>query len=515
MKPLNAISCIPAIKILLASLPLLPLAPAALHAQLVPDGGTTNITTAINLPGNLTVGTNGGNTIVNIIGPGGAVSNFLSTIGLNASSSSNKVTVQNSGAFWRNTSDLLVGDSGNGNVLIVSNGAVVVANRLFAGRSGSGNRLIVSAGTVIVTNGSFFGVFNTSSNNQAVVTGAGSLWTNASFLTIGSEGNGSQLVVSNGATVTATTLSVGIVSDSFNNRVTVDGGTLRASSGYQLSRGTNVFNAGLIESGALSLTTSAAVFEFNGGTLTATSSSVNNGLPFLVGNGVSAATNQLLGNGLHSFSQGLILTNNARLTGNGTILGTLTVATGGTVAPGNSIGQLVLGSSPVLNGTLLMEISKPDAFTLTNDQIQVSAPLTYGGALTVTNLGPSALAAGDVASLFNAASYDGAFTSFSLPALATGLMWTNRLLVDGSLAVVTLTPPSLSGVTRSGTNLLFNVTGGSPGGAFTVLTSTNVTLPRTSWTTNRTGNFDWLGNATVTNAISPVTPQRYFIVRAP
>src|SRR3974377_1223633 len=98
MKISNAISCMPVNKIFLAALLLVPLAPAALHAQLVPDGGTTNITAAINLPGNLTVGTNGGNTTVNIIGPGGAVSNFLCTIGLNGSSSSNKVSVQNSGA---------------------------------------------------------------------------------------------------------------------------------------------------------------------------------------------------------------------------------------------------------------------------------------------------------------------------------------------------------------------------------------------------------------------------------
>jgi T5SS/PEP-CTERM-associated repeat protein len=514
MKTSKKISCIPATNIFLAALLLLALAPAALHAQLVPDGGTTNITTGINLPGSLTVGTNGGNTTVNIIGPGGAVTNTLCSMGLNASSSNNKVTVQNSGAYLSDSSDLVVGDSGNGNLLIVSNGAVVFANKLYAGRSGSGNQLFVSGGTVIATNGSFFGVFNTSSNNLAVVTGAGSIWSNASFLTLGSEGNGNQLVVSNGGTVTATTLSVGIVSDSFNNRVTVDGGTLRCSSGYQLTHGTNVLNAGLIEAGALSLG-SAAMFEFNGGTLTATSSSVNTGVPFLVGNGISGATVQLLSNGTHYFFQGLILTNNARLTGNGTIQGALTVLAGGSVAPGNSIGQLVLGSSPALNGALLMEISKPDALTFTNDEIQVTAPLTYGGTLTVTNLGPSALAAGDVASLFNATSYDGAFSSISLPSLASGLMWTNRLLVDGSLAVVTLSPPSLSGVTQSGTNLLVTVTGGSPGGAFTVLTSTNVALPRPSWTTNSTGSFDWLGNVTLTNASNPITPQLYVTVRVP
>src|ERR1041385_5239072 len=202
MKTSNAISCIPAIRIFLAVL-LLARAPDALQAQLVPDGGTTNITTAINLPGNLTVGTNGGNTTVNIIGPGGALSNAFGYVGLNASSSSNSVVVQNSGALWRNSGDLVVGESGNGNQLIVSNGAVA-ANRLYAGKSGSGNRLIVSGGTLTVTNGCFVGGLASSSNNQAIITGPGSLWTNVSFLSWGIEGGGNQLVVSNGATVTAT-----------------------------------------------------------------------------------------------------------------------------------------------------------------------------------------------------------------------------------------------------------------------------------------------------------------------
>src|SRR5215469_13659911 len=91
MKTSNAFSCTPAIKIFLAPLLLLLLAPAALHAQLVPDGGNTNITIGINVPGSLTVGTNGGNTTVNIIGPGGALTNSACTVGLNASSTNNTV----------------------------------------------------------------------------------------------------------------------------------------------------------------------------------------------------------------------------------------------------------------------------------------------------------------------------------------------------------------------------------------------------------------------------------------
>ena len=61
-----------------------------------------------------------------------------------------------------------------------------------------------------------------------------------------------------------------------------------------------------------------------------------------------------------------------------------------------------------------METSKTGSL-LTNDQVQVAGPLTYGGTLTVTHLGPDPLALGDRFQLFNASSYAGAFSSTNLP----------------------------------------------------------------------------------------------------
>jgi hypothetical protein len=81
-----------------------------------------------------------------------------------------------------------------------------------------------------------------------------------------------------------------------------------------------------------------------------------------------------------------------------------------------------------------MELSKNGA-ALTNDQIQVAAPLTFGGVLIVTNLGPSPLAAGDRFPLFSAPAFPAAFSSVILPPLPPGLIWTNKLALDGSLEV--------------------------------------------------------------------------------
>jgi hypothetical protein len=81
---------------------------------------------------------------------------------------------------------------------------------------------------------------------------------------------------------------------------------------------------------------------------------------------------------------------------------------------------------------------------------------------------------------------------------------------------LTFTPltPTISGVTHSGTNLVFNVTNGAPGGGWTLLTATNLTVPA-NWSTNRSGTFDGLGSVTLTNGIITTEPRRFFTIRAP
>jgi autotransporter-associated beta strand protein len=174
-------------------------------------------------------------------------------------------------------------------------------------------------------------------------------------------------------------------------------------------------------------------------------------------------------NGLLTNSPQIILSNNAALDvsarsdktqtllagksliGNGTVRGSVVAASGSLVAPGFSIGTLVVtnGLTFQSGSTNLMEIS---AATHTNDLLVGIASVSYGGKLIVTNIG-GVLAAGDSFKLFSAGSYNNAFASITLPALAGNLMWTNRLGVDGSLAVI-------SPVNTAPTNLAFMVAGG-------------------------------------------------------
>jgi autotransporter-associated beta strand protein len=127
---------------------------------------------------------------------------------------------------------------------------------------------------------------------------------------------------------------------------------------------------------------------------------------------------------------------------------TVNVNSGGGLAPGNlGIGTLTVSDSLTNAGNITMEISY-NGVTTNADRINVSTNLVFGGTLVVTNVGPNSLAAGQTFKLFNAPSYaNGAFSSATLPALAPGLGWTNKVAIDGTIAVITTvstTPFSLT-----------------------------------------------------------------------
>jgi autotransporter-associated beta strand protein len=146
----------------------------------------------------------------------------------------------------------------------------------------------------------------------------------------------------------------------------------------------------------------------------------------------------------------LTLASGKTLRGNGSVLGSVTASSGATISPGFSIGALVITNALTLQSgsTVSMEI---DASGGTNDIIAGLASVAYGGTLTVANLNGTP-AAGQSFKLFDAASYNNSFNTVNLPALAPGLIWTNRLAIDGTIAVI-------SPVNTTPTNMTFNLTG--------------------------------------------------------
>ncbi len=148
--------------------------------------------------------------------------------------------------------------------------------------------------------------------------------------------------------------------------------------------------------------------------------------------GMVVSNGTLLVNG--SLASPVTVASAGTLGGSGALNGAVTVS--GTLAPGiNAIGKLTVNNTLTLAGSTVMKLSRTGAL-LTNDLVVVSGTLTRGGTLTVTNLGSSALQAGDSFTLFTAGTFSGAFASLSLPALGTGLFWnTNNLAVNGTLSV--------------------------------------------------------------------------------
>jgi autotransporter-associated beta strand protein len=145
---------------------------------------------------------------------------------------------------------------------------------------------------------------------------------------------------------------------------------------------------------------------------------------------ISAGTLRV--NGSLAAASAVTVATNATLAGTGTINGATTVAAGGVVAPGNaSIGTLTINNNLTLAGKLAIEINRSG---LASDKAVVSGTLTNAGVGTVavTNLG-AALQAGDTFALFNKAVANGAALSVS----GGGAVWTNKLAVDGTIAVIT------------------------------------------------------------------------------
>jgi autotransporter-associated beta strand protein len=224
----------------------------------------------------------------------------------------------------------------------------------------------------------------------------------------------------------------------------------------------------------------------------------------------------LLLEGTNSYP-GATLVSVGRLGGSGVFAGPVTVAANGTLAPGTAIGTLTVNNQLTLQGNTAVEISK-DGGSPASDLITGVTTLNYGGVLTVTNIGATALAAGDSFNLFDASSFNGAFATLVLPPLPDGLTWdTTSLAVNGTIAVriAVVNPPTLRRPVISGTELILSGSGGTPSGAYYLLVSTQVELPGANWTVIATNLFDANGNFSATNTINAAMPRQFFQLRLP
>ena len=133
-----------------------------------------------------------------------------------------------------------------------------------------------------------------------------------------------------------------------------------------------------------------------------------------------------------------------------------------------------------------------------------------------TLAGAAPLAGGEVFRLFSAGTVSGVFASVALPALGQGLVWnTSRLYVDGTVSVSSTNPPEIGSLTLVGTNLVLTGSGGTPGGTYYVLASTNVALPAAQWPPIATNQFDAGGDFILTVPIVPSLSERFYRLQVP
>lgn len=435
---------------------------------------------------------------------------------------SNMEIVAGTNSLWKNLGNFHVADTKG--QLLITNGGTLLASNSYFGESGTGNNSALVAGLgSLWTNQADLYIGSNGPNNQVTVTDSGVL--RARNLTVGNVGNRNQLIVSNAGNVTIRGLAIGTPVNSQSNSVTLSGGTILITNG----------SASLLQYGALTVNSGTFTTPFigtdvtgpvgsaiilNGGLFQSAATTYRNPAPFVIGDGTDVTTYEMLYSpspnaGTHSFPGGVTVSSNALLKGFGTLISSVTVNSGGTIAPGtNIVGAITVQGNLTLNAgsTNVMKLNSPPGLA---DNLLGITNLIYGGTLQLANIG-SALAAGNSFKLFNAKNYFGAFDTVLPASPGAGLRWdTERLKIDGVLrvfAVPTPAPAIGSSVTVDG-NLLINTTGGIAYDACYLLTCTNFPPAPADWTCVATNYFDAGGVTSFTNAIPANEPQRYFKVQ--
>lgn len=113
---------------------------------------------------------------------------------------------------------------------------------------------------------------------------------------LGYDGPTNQLTVTTSGSVIASNVYVGYNSASVGNQITITNGSLSVVNALDLRGGTLTFNGGTVAVDQLMLTNFAGSrMTFTSGTLTSGGTTVSNGLEFVVGDGIHAATFYLNG----------------------------------------------------------------------------------------------------------------------------------------------------------------------------------------------------------------------------
>jgi len=325
-----------------------------------------------------------------------------------------------------------------------------VGSSSLTGATNWNNNLVPSGANAYFTSGSTLRTTNTTTSGGNVIFQGGSLSIDTGGRLLGKSGNNiSGNTTSNTITVTNLILNGGTLdqagANSDNAILTVAGNITVNTASCLGALGNSVNGSSAFE--ILNITapiSGSGDLQLGGANVNA---GADNGMVIFAGTNLYTGTTALAGGSLlingPNGPGNVIVTSGTSLGGTGSIGGTLSVLAGGKIAPGiparapfkPALATLTVSSSAMIAGTALMRIDR--AGTTTNDRLSApSIAVSSGATLTVTNVGSTNLVSGDTFVLFSTP-ISGSFTTMVLPALPnSGMIWTNKLSVDGTISVV-------------------------------------------------------------------------------
>ena len=285
------------------------------------------------------------------------------------------------------------------------------------------------------------------------------------------------IIIGNSVTKVGTGTWILTGNNTYTGTTTISGGAMQIGAGGNsgtLGTGNVLDNASLVfnryDSVACSniIVGSGSLTQAGDGVLTLSGVNTYSGVTF-----ITAGTLALINSGSIANSTNINLANNAlfdvsgragatltllngqTLSGDGSVNGSITVASGAMLAPGNNdFGSLSFSNSLTLNAgsTTLLNVSHDSQ---TDNVVNVSGAMTYGGTLVISNA-DDPLLAGDCFKLFNAASYSGSFAAINPASPGIGITWdTSQLAVNGIIRVLS----TLGDKYKADNNLPLNLAG--------------------------------------------------------